>query len=346
VSRRSGGGVLALQQGWGALARAARLLVVVVLGLAGSACERPPATTPGGVPMPHGAVAAAVSPAPVPTSQPAAGAKAPAHRVFLWRAVVGASTLHLLGSVHVARSELYPLDARIESAFAGSDALVLELVLDEAAKLGAAQRMMELGRLEPGKKLRDVVQPKTWDLLLQTAKDRQLNLFGLHGFRPWFVALALTTQSLEAEGFSADQGIDEHFRRLATGHERILPLETIEEQLQLFAGLSPDAQELMLRQTLEEVDQYSDQLDEMFRAWSAGDAAALQALLVDPMRKEFPVLFDQLFTQRNLRMLAKLLDMMKQTPGRYFLVVGAGHLIGDGGLVDLLGRRGVTVEQL
>jgi uncharacterized protein YbaP (TraB family) len=222
---------------------------------------------------------------------------------------------------------------------------VLELALDEAAQLGAAQRMLELGRLEPGVRLADVVQPATWELLVKTQERRGGSLFGLRGFRPWFVALALTTQALESEGFSAEHGIDEHFRRSAEGRKRIIALETVEEQLQLFTGLSADAQEHLLLQTLGDIDQFGEQLDTAFGAWSAGDGGGLEQLLLVPMRDEYPALFAELFTLRNRKMLTKLTEMAKQ-PGRYFVVVGAGHLVGRDGIVDLLRSQGIVPKQL
>lgn len=280
-----------------------------------------------------------------PTLEAPRSEVAPRGPVFLWRADVGEATLHLLGSVHVARADLYPLDARIEAAFAKSDVLVLELALDEAAQLGAAQRMMELGRLEPGVRLADVVQPATYELLVQTQERNGMSLFGLRGFRPWFVALGLTTQALEREGFSASHGIDEHFRRQAQGHKRIVALETVDEQLALFSGLSRDAEEHLLRQTLEELDNYGAELDGTFEAWSAGDAEAIDRLMIGPMRAEYPALFAQLFTKRNEKMVQKLLELAK-APGRYFVVVGAGHLVGSSGIVDLLRSRGIVSTQL
>jgi len=273
------------------------------------------------------------------------GAATAAQHVLLWRAQLGPSTLYFLGSVHVARAELYPLDPRIEAAFASSDVLVLELELNQATQLQAAQRMLELGQLPPGIKLRDVVQPATWQLLEQAEQQRGLNLLGLRGFKPWFVALALTTQALEKEGFSADQGIDEHFRKAADGRLRIEALETVEEQMSLFTGLAPDAAELLLRQTLEEIDHYGEELDASFALWKTGDAARLDELLLGPLRNSYPALFAKLFAERNQRMLARL-QRLADKPGRYFVVVGAGHLVGAGGIVDLLQARGIVAQQL
>lgn len=248
--------------------------------------------------------------------------------------------------MHVARPELYPLDRRIDSAFEASDVLVLELDLDEQAQLGAALSMVEAGRLPAGVRLNDVISPEMWELLLQTQERLGVSSLGLRGFRPWFVALTLTTRALEAAGFSAEHGIDEHFRRRAGADKTILALESVEEQLALFTGLSPREEEALLQQTLAEVDHFAAELDAAFQAWSRGDAKAIDELLVAPMRRESPELFRQLFTERNRRMISKLLQWMTDRPGRYFVVVGAGHLIGEHGIVDLLRSRGIVVAQL
>ena len=287
----------------------------------------------------------AAAPSPPPASPPATSVAAPAQPVFAWRAQIGPSTLHLLGSVHVARSDLYPLDPRIEEPFAASDVLVLELALDESAQVGAARRMMELGQLPPGKRLQDVVAPETWQLLVDTQARHGQNLFGLRGFRPWFVALTLTTQSLEREGFSAEHGIDEHFRRAAEGHKRIEALETVDAQLSLFASLSSEAEEQLLRQTLEEVDAYAGELDAAFRLWSSGDASGIDRLLVASMQSEYPDLFQRLFSDRNRAMTERLIELTR-VPGNYFVVVGAGHLVGSTGILALLASRGIVSQQL
>jgi uncharacterized protein len=286
------------------------------------------------------------APAPAVVPSELSSRAVPAGPVFAWQAEVGESTFHLLGSVHVAKPDLYPLDARIEGAFAESDVLVLELVLDEAAQLEAAQRMMMLGRLPAGKRLNDVVAPETWELLVRRQSERNLPLFGLRGFRPWFVALTVTTQALEREGFSSEHGIDEHFRRAAAErNQRVEPLETLDSQLALFTSLTPEAEEQMLRQTLEDLDSYASELSAAFRLWSAGDAAGVDELLVAPMQKEYPALFKQLFADRNRAMVERMLELAK-VPGHYFVVVGAGHLVGSSGIVALLGSRGIPARQL
>ena len=55
-----------------------------------------------------------------------AKAVAAAKPVFLWELRSPTATVYLLGSVHVASGDMYPLDARIERAFQKSETLVLE----------------------------------------------------------------------------------------------------------------------------------------------------------------------------------------------------------------------------
>jgi uncharacterized protein YbaP (TraB family) len=218
-------------------------------------------------------------------------------------------------------------------------------VLDEPTQLAATRRMLELGQLPPGKRLPDVVSPETWQLLLDTQARQGQNVFGLRAFRPWFVAITLTTRALDREGFSAEHGIDEHFRRAAVGHKRLEALETVDEQLSLFASLSPAAEDQLLRQTLEEIDAYAGELDAAFRLWSSGDAGGIDRLLVTSMQSEYPDLFQRLFTDRNRAMTERLLTLAK-VPGRYFVVVGAGHLVGKTGILALLADRGIVSQQL
>lgn len=307
----------------GVARRLRRGLSLALLGLLGLACE--PAAPP-----------AAAAPA----------RRAEAAPVFAWRAAVGQSTLHLLGSVHVARSDLYPLDARIERGFAESDVLVLELALDDSEQLGAARRMLELARLAPGTRLSEVVQPETWRLLARTQEEHGQSLLGLRGFRPWFVALTLTTQALERAGFSSEHGIDEHFRRAAAAsNKRVEGLETVDGQLALFTSLSPEAEEQLLLQTLEDLDSYAGELEAAFLLWRAGDATGLDRMLISPLEKDYPDMFQRLFVDRNRAMVARLLEMAA-APGRYFVVVGAGHLVGSAGIVELLRARGIQPQQL
>lgn len=324
----------AVREGSGGGQRGARRWFVglaLCLGLSPGACSRPEA-------------ARLVPPAKPVAEVPLADAGG--DRLFFWRLSLGESSVHLLGSIHVARAGLYPLDRRIEAAFESSDVLALELLLGEREGVVAATRMMSAARLKPGQRLSDVVSAETWSLLESTLAARGGTLVGLRGFQPWFVALSLTLASMEESGFSGDNGIDVYFHERLRPAQRVVALETIDDQLAVFEQLSPEAEEAMLRETLETLDEQPDQLDLAFDRWREGDAEALDRLLLEPMRREQPELFEQVFAARNRRMVDSLMALVRAEPARYFVVVGAGHLIGKEGLVAILRGRGSAVEQL
>jgi uncharacterized protein YbaP (TraB family) len=57
------------------------------------------------------------------------------------------------------------------------------------------------------------------------------------------------------------------------------------------------------------------------------------------------LIYDELFYKRNKKMTAKIEEFLKKR-GNYFVVVGAGHLVGRRGIIRLLEKKGHPVSQL
>ena len=82
-------------------------------------------------------------------------------------------------------------------------------------------------------------------------------------------------------------------------------------------------------------------------AWKRGNQPALERLIADSFAggSTYDRLYRVLFTDRNLAMADKIEAMMR-TGKTYFVVVGAGHLVGDDGIVSLLDARGYSLQRL
>ena len=109
---------------------------------------------------------------------------------------------------------------------------------------------------------------------------------------------------------------------------------------------SDEYQDLFLQYTLLDLDQVGEKTDRIIRAWSGGDAETMEEILSESVREHprlMPV-FEALFYQRNATMAAKIEEYLKEE-GKFFVVVGAGHLVGEKGIVELLKRKGFPVEQ-
>lgn len=280
-------------------------------------------------------------PGAAPSAAPAAAARTP---VLMWQVRSPTATVYLLGSVHVGSADAYPLDPRIERAFAESDTLVLEVPLDEAAMANAAAIMQQRGLYAPPDSLDKHLDPATLAKLKTAIEATGMPVQPFMQMRPWFVAMTIALLRLQADGFEPKYGIDVHFHA-AGKDKRFHALETIEAQAGLLSGMPVKLQVDNLRQTLEELDQAGPMMRAAFAAWRRGDGAAIDELMLGPFRKRYPALYRRLFVDRNRRM-AKAVTRLLAGKGTSFVVVGAGHLVGNDSIIRMLTTRSRRPQQL
>ena len=265
-------------------------------------------------------------------------------KTFLWRISSATATVHLLGSVHVASRYLYPLDPRIESAFQRAHTLVLETSLDPASQVQAGQKMATAGTYPAGDSIELHLDREVLELLQQRLKKSGASFDPVRAFRPWLMAVILTLAEMQRLGYHPALGVDTYFAGKAKDRKRIVALETLDEQVALFSGMSDTVQESMLKEALTKMDELGELMTKAQSSWRTGDAKAIDELMVAPMRKDFPDVFQRLFVDRNRRMAAAVEGYLRST-GDHFVVVGSGHLIGHEGILDLLQAKGYLPVQ-
>jgi hypothetical protein len=143
----------------------------------------------------------------------------------------------------------------------------------------------------------------------------------------------------------SELGIDK--RVMATAHAAHTPvhsLESVDFQLDLLSWGDAQSQDASLASTLKELNKPSS-INEMFTAWEAGDLPSLERLMVKPDEaKARSAQFKRFWIDRNQAMFDKLQPHFATTH-RGLVAVGAGHLLGEQGLVRLFERAGYVVER-
>ncbi|MBS1819717.1 MAG: TraB/GumN family protein [Acidobacteria bacterium] len=271
--------------------------------------------------------------------------QAAAPTAFLWKATgAKGGTVFLAGSVHLLSDEYYPLARAFDEAFAQSDLLVEEVDLAEMLSRDAQMVLLQRGMLPAGQTLERTLSPDTMTAVRAKVTDLGLPLQPLQQFKPW--SLALTLQGLEWQkaGFNAELGLDRHFYDLARARGiGVQGLETLEFQIAQFDSLPMPLQDRMLAQTLKELDTEKDSVAELARAWKAGDAAAIEKVVLGDLQTE-PQMYQRLLVARNNAWLPKI-EALFARPKPALVVVGAAHLVGKDGLVAQLRAKGYTVVQ-
>jgi hypothetical protein len=263
------------------------------------------------------------------------------------RADGSGGSAHLLGTLHVAQ-DAFAFDPAIESALATDDALVLEVAPDELAPGAVQQLIQRLGPLPEGQTLRDVVQPRTLAAVEREFATRGIALEPWLGWEPWVVALALAGDAIESEGYAREHGVERQLLTRGRPGGSVQPvrgLETAELQIARLDALSAETQELLLADAVAKRRGESS-LAAISDAWRRGDLRAIEREIFSKLRgrgaEEF---FEAIYYARN-REFAAAIERLLDEGGRWFVAVGAAHMVGDAGIPRLLEARGLRVERV
>ena len=262
----------------------------------------------------------------------------------LWVVETTSNQVFLMGSLHVLKSSAYPLAAEIDRAYASSQRLVFETDIGAMMEPAIQAKMIELGVYPEGQDLFQNISETTRKNIEEKLQGLGLPPAYFSRFKPWFLAVTLTTLELQRLGFNPLYGIDLHFYTKAKADEKELAyLESVEYQLNLLGNMNAQDQKSFLTQTLKDLEISAQLADDMMTAWQNGDADDLYALLFKSF-EDHPGLEDRLLTRRNKDWIQQIETMLKE-PKNTMVIVGAGHLIGPEGLVELLKQKGYKVKQ-
>ena len=263
----------------------------------------------------------------------------------LWKISSGKGTLYLQGSVHVLKADSYPLDPAIEKAYAASDVLVLETDIKAMSSPETQARIMKKAMLSKGQTLETELNKKTFKKFEKTCAETNLPIAALQHFRPWFASMTLAMLKMQEMGFDPEHGLDKYFHgKATTDGKKVVGLETIDFQIQLLASLDKEDPNQFVSRSLDEMKMLKEDVNALDKAWKEGDIDTLGKLLSKGF-KGYPDAYKRFITDRNAAWF-KTLDSMLANPETPMVVVGAGHLPGKGGLLELFKKKGYTVEQL
>jgi uncharacterized protein YbaP (TraB family) len=263
---------------------------------------------------------------------------------LMWKASLGVNTVYLLGSIHLASRDLYPLPDHIERAFRTSSVLVVEVDLNRLDQ-SKFQGLLAANGLYPREdSLWNHVSASTRKLVTAFCEKQGLQAESFARMKPWLAAFA--TAFLPARAMQQDwvQGIDKYFLDKASNGMRVESLESAEYQLRLVSTMPDSQQERSLRAAVKNAGQSGEDFRRLQTFWLDGDAEKLDSYLSSSMRDD-PDYEKRVFAHRNPRMAERAEKCLKNGE-RCFVVVGAGHMVGKDGIVRLLQDRGIKVEQV
>jgi len=267
-------------------------------------------------------------------------------KCFLWEVRSKTATVYLMGSFHMFKKDMYPLDRCFDNAFQKADTLVVEVNMNTVDQDKITALFTDRGTYKGEVTLEKQLTQETLGKLNKYLDRVGADISQVKMMKPWFLGMNIAVQEMIGLGYDPNLGVDLYFLANAAG-KKILELETIEEQLDILAGDPDDVQDLALRSALDDIPNLESLMNRMVKAWSNGNAEALDKIMREPS-DQYPLLeqqFKRTIDDRNILMANKIAKFL-MTDKTYFVVVGGGHLGGKKGLVTLMKAKGYTVKQI
>lgn len=275
--------------------------------------------------------------------------KLPALRkYFFWKAESRGHTLYLLGSIHFATHRIYPLPPEVENAFKRSSVLILEANFSEAHDPDMMQEIVPQGVSQDERELWKHLDPKTTKQFKEFCSSHHVALTTAGHMKPWLASFLVSTAKTPKSSATGELGVDSHFSDLAKGKKPVVGVETVQNQFKLITGIPDDIAVLSIKAMLNAgpIDKNSDR--KMEDLWLSGDSKAM-AKAFQTSESTTPPRVRAWKASSNKARNIKIADCAEshlKTDPETFMVVGAEHLALDGGVIDILRKRGFKVDQV
>ncbi|WP_339199532.1 TraB/GumN family protein [Solibacillus sp. FSL R5-0449] len=261
--------------------------------------------------------------------------------------------VYLLGSIHVGTPDLYPMHKKLTKAFDESDGLFVEANLLDPTGM---DYYIEKAMFNDGRTIKEVVSEETYAKLQKVAAQLEMPMEELEMQKPWLLSNNFSSMMMDgAFGLTAEEmamhGVDMQFLLSAYLQQKpIYELEGINAQVDMFEALSPEAQEESLVAALDGILEPADQSEEdvqlmadWFTNWVKGDVEKFAESLSE-MEGDTSEFNQMLFGKRDAEMATKLVDVLEEQKGTFFVVVGAGHFLVDKNIRYHLKESGYEVK--
>lgn len=242
---------------------------------------------------------------------------------------------YLFGTIHITCDAT--LEDDVKKALDETTQIVMELDMDDPSM---QVKMMKGMYLKDGKTLKDFVSEeeyKSIDSLFINNMGMSVKL--LENVKPFFLSAMLYPKMIDCQMQSFEFELT---KIAAEQEEEIYGLETIEEQIKVFDDIPLEDQYAdLVRMAKDNLEYDKDTFAKMLEVYKSENITALLEMMDDENNKTVSEHQDTLLKQRNENWISKIGEYAKEQPT--FFGVGAGHLPGENGVIQLLRTAGYTV---
>ena len=236
-------------------------------------------------------------------------------------------------------------------SYAKADRVILELK-DNINNL--EQKIMhyaEKDRLKEDQYLNLHLTEASLEKLSQLFADDESKLNQYYQYESWLLNMAIAGTRSRLAGYNPLLAIDMYFNQIAGQDKKeIIGLDDLQTQLLLFEYEVPfDIQVRIIEKAVKEMDSEAKKDALLFHAYFNNDIVQFENLFLknfDFSKPQVKQAYDLVFGNRNIKWVEQLEKLSVEKPGKYFVMVGAGHYFGPDNIRELLEKKGYSVEKI
>ncbi len=246
---------------------------------------------------------------------------------------------YLFGTFHLLCKSDINFSSQLKTATGNADKIYMELDMDDPSVLMGGLLMMNM---KDGKKLKDLYTEAEYNKLSNYFKDSlHIPVSFLQSTKPYFLVAMLYPKMMPCKTVS---GVEEELMKLAKLQQKeIKGLETLEFQAAVFDSIPYSEQAKELLKSIDSMTVYKKYFDTMVNVYKSQQLEKIEKLFSQSefgMEEHQDILLDD----RNKNWVGQLKAIMQKES--VFVAVGAGHLVGEKGLIALLKKEGYRVRPL
>lgn len=272
-----------------------------------------------------------------------------------WVARKGGQSLHIIGTMHSGDSRMARVMSRLRPIIAQADAVYFEVTRAEMKRVkDQMKESPETFLLPPGRRLQQLMSPESWEQFELFAALSNTDMETIQKMQPWALSLFLIPGGCRPFGFGLKRGLDDRIERFTT--RKGIPIGGLETAGTGFSALSRLPLRDQVRMLENEVAFVLSDAPENATAVEAYfDESVWQSFLLQPrITSQYISVSTKELTRLDRAFYGNMLDWrnklwmktIQQIKGeRVVIAVGAAHLPGKDGILNLLKRRGYTLER-
>lgn len=259
---------------------------------------------------------------------------------------------YLYGTIHIIDAESFFWPENTMESFNKSDKVVFEIDLDEMSDMGNIMGMMTKVMMKDGMTLKKLLSDEDYEIVNAHFKDMGLPMFMLEKMKPMFLTIFaegdMDLASMQDPDNATTKSYEMEFYELANNTEKeVHGLETMNDQIALFDSIPYVDQATMLVESIkagaEAVDGEESELEKITKMYLDQDISSMVSS-IEAEDSELAGFEDLLLNDRNQKWIPLMSSYMKESPT--FFAVGAGHLAGTQGVINLLRSVGYKLTPI